>query len=199
MYTPIERYNRCRCWRSSSLIQSRSYQRCSTRTVATLNTLLPYRWSRFTMTTYFWKKKSNIGKVKHDTVNDTLWQRFSLEAVNWRSMAGAREKLSSTAVWNTHFATIAQCWSAHPELVLEALMKKRQSAMSATTRKRRKVAEYVSPNYHFQGMALTYRRPHYASDGDKIIRQTSAAVHLRHKSTLLEDVRTYKIGSYNDT
>ena len=57
---------------------------------------------------------------------------------------------------------IAQCWSAHPELVLESLIKKRQAAMSATARKRRKAAEYVSPNYHFQGMALTYRRPHYA-------------------------------------
>ena len=58
--------------------------------------------------------------------------------------------------------TIAQCWSAHPELVPESLMKKRQSAMSATARKRRRAAKYVSPNYHFQGMALTYRRPHYA-------------------------------------
>ena len=58
--------------------------------------------------------------------------------------------------------TIAQCWSAHPELVPEALLKKRQSAMTAATRKRRKAAEYVSPNHHFQGMALTYRRPQYA-------------------------------------
>ena len=33
--------------------------------------------------------------------------------------------------------------------------------MSATARKRRKAAEYVNPNYHFEGMALTYRRPHY--------------------------------------
>ena len=55
--------------------------------------------------------------------------------------------------------TSAQCWSAHPELVPEALLKKRQSAVTATARKRRKAAEYVSPNYHFQGMALTYRRP----------------------------------------
>ena len=58
--------------------------------------------------------------------------------------------------------TIAQCWSAHPELVPKSLLKKRQAAMSATARKRRKAAEYVSPIYHFQGMALTYRRPHYA-------------------------------------
>ena len=58
--------------------------------------------------------------------------------------------------------TIAQCWSAHPELVPETLLKKRQQVMSVTARKRRKAAEYVSPNYHFQGMALTYRRPHYA-------------------------------------
>ena len=58
--------------------------------------------------------------------------------------------------------TIAQCKSAHPELVPESLMKKRQAAMSATDRKRRKAVEYFSPNYHFQGMALTYRRPHYA-------------------------------------
>ena len=58
--------------------------------------------------------------------------------------------------------TIAQCWSAHPELVREALLKKRQSAMSASARKRRKAAEYVSPNYYFEGMVLTYRRPHYA-------------------------------------
>ena len=41
-------------------------------------------------------------------------------------------------------------------------MKKRQAAMTATYRKRRKAMEYASPNYHFQGMALTYRRPHYA-------------------------------------
>ena len=45
--------------------------------------------------------------------------------------------------------TIAQCWSAHPELVPESLIKKRQAAMSAIARKRRKAAEYVSPNYHF--------------------------------------------------
>ena len=45
--------------------------------------------------------------------------------------------------------TMAQCWSAHLELVPEALMKKRQSTMSANDRKRRKAAEYVSPNYHF--------------------------------------------------
>ena len=57
---------------------------------------------------------------------------------------------------------IAQCWSAYPELVPESLMKKRQVAMSATDCKRRKAVEYASPNYHFQGMALTYRRPHYA-------------------------------------
>ena len=34
--------------------------------------------------------------------------------------------------------------------------------MFATARKRRKAVEYVSPNYHFQGMALTYQRPHHA-------------------------------------
>ena len=55
--------------------------------------------------------------------------------------------------------TMAQCWCAHPELVPEALMKKRQSAMSANDRKRRKAAEYINPNYRFQGMALTYQRP----------------------------------------
>ena len=58
--------------------------------------------------------------------------------------------------------TEAKCWSTHPQLVPEALLKKRQQALSATARKRRKAADYVNPNYHFQGMALTYRRPHPA-------------------------------------
>ena len=58
--------------------------------------------------------------------------------------------------------TEAQCWSAHPELVPDALLKKRQQAMTATVRKRTKASDYASPNYHFQGMALTYRRPHPA-------------------------------------
>ena len=55
--------------------------------------------------------------------------------------------------------TSAQCWSAHPELVPEALIKKRQAAMSATLRKRRRASNYASPGYQFQGMALTYKRP----------------------------------------
>ena len=55
--------------------------------------------------------------------------------------------------------TSAQCWSAHPELVPEALLKKRQAAMSATLRKRRRTTDYTSPGYAFQGMALTYKRP----------------------------------------
>ena len=52
--------------------------------------------------------------------------------------------------------TMAHSWSVHPELVPEALMKKRQSAMSTNDRKRQRAAEYISPNYRFQGMALTY-------------------------------------------
>ena len=55
--------------------------------------------------------------------------------------------------------TSAQCWSAHPELVPKALLKKRQAAMSATLRKRRRSTHYISPGYEFQGMALTYKRP----------------------------------------
>ena len=47
----------------------------------------------------------------------------------------------------------AQCWSAHPELVPEGLIKKRQAAM-ASMRKRRKAPDYTSSGYTFQGMAL---------------------------------------------
>ena len=52
----------------------------------------------------------------------------------------------------------AQCWATHPELLPAELLKKRQSAMSAGNRKRRKAAEYTSPGYAFQGMALSYNR-----------------------------------------
>ena len=52
----------------------------------------------------------------------------------------------------------AQCWQTHPELLSADLLKKRQSAMSVGNRKRRKAAEYTSPGYLFQGMALTYNR-----------------------------------------
>ena len=55
--------------------------------------------------------------------------------------------------------TSAQCWSAHPKLVPEALIKKRQAAMSATLRERQRASDYASPGYQFQGMALTYKRP----------------------------------------
>ena len=55
--------------------------------------------------------------------------------------------------------TSAQCWSAHPELVPEALIKKRHAAASATLRKRQRASDYASPGYQFQGMALTYKRP----------------------------------------
>ena len=55
--------------------------------------------------------------------------------------------------------TTAQCWTAHPELVPEALAKKRQQAMSASARKKRRAADHISPGYRFQGMALTYQRP----------------------------------------
>ena len=50
----------------------------------------------------------------------------------------------------------AQCWSSHQKLLLADLLKKRQSAMSADNRKRRKAAKYTNPGYEFQGMALTY-------------------------------------------
>ena len=52
----------------------------------------------------------------------------------------------------------AQCWATHPEQLPADLLKKRQAAMSAGNRKRRKAAEYTSPGYVFQGMALTYNR-----------------------------------------
>ena len=55
--------------------------------------------------------------------------------------------------------TTAQCWTAHPELIPEALLKKRQQAMAASARKRRRASEHVSPNYKFQDMAYTYKRP----------------------------------------
>ena len=55
--------------------------------------------------------------------------------------------------------TAAQCWSAHLELVPEALLKKRKTAMYAIVRKRRRAANYISPDYQFQGMAFTYKRP----------------------------------------
>ena len=60
--------------------------------------------------------------------------------------------------------TSAQCWTAHPELVPEGLQKKRQSAMTAANRQKRRATEYVSPGYKFQGnfMALTYKRPQAA-------------------------------------
>ena len=52
----------------------------------------------------------------------------------------------------------AQCWSTHPELLPTELFKKRTIAMSVGYRKRRKAADYISPGYEFQGMAITYRR-----------------------------------------
>ena len=60
--------------------------------------------------------------------------------------------------------TSAQCWTAHPELVPEGLQKKRQAAMTAANRQKRRATEYVSPGYKFQGnfMALTYKRPQAA-------------------------------------
>ena len=45
--------------------------------------------------------------------------------------------------------TTTQCWTAHPELIPETLLRKRQQAMAASARKRRRASEYVSPNYKF--------------------------------------------------
>ena len=53
----------------------------------------------------------------------------------------------------------AQCWTLHPELVPEAIQKKRQGAMTAATTKRMRAAEYASKGYQFQGMAYTYNVP----------------------------------------
>ena len=52
----------------------------------------------------------------------------------------------------------AQCWATHPELLPTDLLKRRQAAMNVNNRKRIKASEYTSPNYQFQGMALTYHR-----------------------------------------
>ena len=46
--------------------------------------------------------------------------------------------------------TTTQCWTTHPELVLEALVKKRQQAMSASARKKRRAADHISPGYRFR-------------------------------------------------
>ena len=47
-----------------------------------------------------------------------------------------------------------QHWTAPPELILESLVKKRQQAMAASSRKRCGASDHSSPNYQFQGMAL---------------------------------------------
>ena len=52
----------------------------------------------------------------------------------------------------------AQCWATHLELLPTEFLKKRQAAMNVNNRKRSKASEYTSPNYLFQGMALTYHR-----------------------------------------
>ena len=56
----------------------------------------------------------------------------------------------------------AQCWSTHSESLPTELFKKRGTAMAAVGRKRRKTADYISPGYEFQGMALTYKRANAA-------------------------------------
>ena len=42
-----------------------------------------------------------------------------------------------------------QCWATHPELLPTDLLKKRERAMAAGNRKRRKAADYTSPGYEF--------------------------------------------------
>ena len=50
----------------------------------------------------------------------------------------------------------AQCWTAHPELVPEGLVKKRQAAMMASTRMKMRAADPLGHGYQFQGMANTF-------------------------------------------
>ena len=55
----------------------------------------------------------------------------------------------------------AQCWTTHPEMRPTDSLRKRNGAMASieAARKRLRAAEYMSPDYHFQAMALTYHRP----------------------------------------
>ena len=55
----------------------------------------------------------------------------------------------------------ARCWATHPETRPTDSLRKRNGAMASleAARKRLRAAEYMSPDYHFQAMALTYRRP----------------------------------------
>ena len=61
----------------------------------------------------------------------------------------------------------------------EALIKKRQAAMSATLRKRQRASDYASPGYQFQGMALTYKRPLPAMVKRRSTRPTQPTVAAR--------------------
>ena len=54
-----------------------------------------------------------------------------------------------------------QCWSAHPEKQPMDSLRKRNGALAAmeAKQKRQRAASYMSPEYDFQAMALTYVRP----------------------------------------
>ena len=103
------------------------------------------------------KKTGHIARNSPITTTPTASNNAKTGGTNADTMATHKTTGHVCESCNKPGHTEAQCWSAHPELVLEALLKKRQQALSATARKRRKEADYVSPNYHFQGMALTYR------------------------------------------
>ena len=55
----------------------------------------------------------------------------------------------------------AQCWATHPERQPLDSLWKRNGAMSSleAARKKYRAAEHMSPDYHYQAMALMYRRP----------------------------------------
>ena len=106
------------------------------------------------------KKPGHITRNCPTTTTPTAINNAKTGVTNANTMATHKATGHVCESCNKPGHTEAQRWSAHPELVPEALLKKRQQALSATARKRRKAADYVSPNYHFQGMALTYRRPH---------------------------------------
>ena len=73
-------------------------------------------------------------------------------------------KGGASEIWSKSCHTSAQCWTTHPKLTSEALVKKRQQAIAASARKPRRVGDHFSPSYQLQGMVLTYKRQHGQMD-----------------------------------